>query len=196
MKNPLMAALAAVFTFTLALSANAQTNYDQYWGAGLGSTDSDQCSGIAACDDTAAGVKLFYGRDLHNNFAFETGWAYNGGAAFTFAGNRNEALIQSVFGDAVGKLPIGERVTLFAKVGAHYWFLQNEYQGGDDDDNGIGLHFGLGGDFQIDDRNGIRVEFERFKAKPTANVGVGNTVVEVEGDFDIDRFGVSYIRRF
>jgi len=195
MKNPLLAAFFVAFTFTLQ-PANAQPIYDQYWGVGIGGTDSDQCVAGAACDDTAAGAKFFYGRDLHKNFAFETGWAYNGGADATFAGNKNEAKIWSIFGDAVGKLPIGERVKLFAKVGAHYWFFQNEYQGGDDDDNGIGLHFGLGGDFQINDRNGIRVEFERFKAKPTADVAVGNVVVEAEGDFDVDRYGVSYVRRF
>lgn len=200
MKSLLMAMFTIVATLVMQ-PANAQTSANEilskdYWGVGFGNTKSDiDLCDIADCDDKSTGIKVFRGIG-DKNFAIEGGFAaYRGGEA-TLAGNKNEAHFSSVFGDLIGRFPVGERVTLFGRFGGHYWRFLNDYQGGDDKDDGFGWHYGFGGEFHFNAKNSIRFEFERFEAEVKANGGVGDRVFESKGDFDVDITSVSYIRRF
>jgi len=195
MKNLFMAAFVAVFILTLAPPASAQ-NYDRYWGVGIGSTDADQCvARTTACDDQAGGAKVFFGQDIGERLDFEAGYAYHGETNYSVGSARFKFSLGSAYGAAVGKIPVGERVGLFGKVGAHFWIFQAAGGGslsGNDDDTGFGLHYGAGADFAVDERNSIRLEYEVFLAEP--EITVNQTAVR--GDYDVSRFNLAYIRQF
>lgn len=196
MKNLFMAAFVFALAFTLAPPASAQTNYDRYWGIGIGSTDADLCvTRTSACDDQAAGAKVFFGQDIGERLDFEVGYAYHGETNYSIGSAGFKFSMGSAYGAAVGKFQVGERVELFGKAGAHFWFFQAAGGGsmsGSDDDTGFGLHYGAGADFAVDERNSFRLEYEVFLAEP--EIAVNQTAVR--GDYDISRFNLAYIRRF
>ena len=117
--------------------------------------------------DSDTGVQVFVGVDLGRYFAFEFGYANYGEATFLSqsdgsgsvwaAGPIAETIgLKSIGLDLLGKLPLGESVALFGKVGTFRWtstfegsgtlqccgtFTFSEASGGSDGAYGAGLQF-------------------------------------------------------
>lgn len=82
---------------------------------------------------------------------------------------------------AVGYLPVNDNFELFGRVG--YGTTEVEYStaGGSADDSLDGLSYGVGANYFIDDKNGVRADWTRR---------------DFDDDGEADVWSLSYIRRF
>ena len=85
-------------------------------------------------DDKSTGYKLFGGYQLHSNFAVEGGYFDLGKFGFTSttvpAGTLDGRIkLRGVNLDLVGRLPFGDRFSVFAKVGAQYAQARDTFTG-------------------------------------------------------------------
>jgi len=178
MKNLFMATFVVAFTFTLSQPAGAQDDVGRWYiGGSIGQTkvddycDSSAIVTVRNCSDTDTGLAIYGGYNLHENFAVEGGYIDFGEVTATFRINSADAInkdeLWSLFGAGVGKINVGERVTLFGKAGLHRWTadktLTNANPMGFDDD-GVDLFYGIGGQVSLPgDKFKIRLEYQIFK---------------------------------
>ncbi len=85
-------------------------------------------------DDSSTGYKLFGGYQLHRNFAVEGGYFDLGKFGFTSttvpAGTLDGRIkLRGVNLDLVGRLPLGDRFSIFAKVGGQYAQARDTFSG-------------------------------------------------------------------
>jgi OOP family OmpA-OmpF porin len=164
-----------------------------YFGGSFGQAEAnDLCSDLDAlvtglgdtlqgCDEKDSAFKIFGGFQVNPNFAIEASYfdygkfkanGDSGGSPFTISADA------TAFGiAAVGILPVGQRFSVFGKVG----FLSTELDvlaagpGGafSESDSETGLHIGLGALFSVTDRIGIRAEWERNDELEVDMISVG-----------------------
>lgn len=124
---------------------------------------------VQSCDEKDNGFKIFGGYRVNRNFAVEGSYFDYGEfpARITVGGNSGtltgEATAWGVA--AVGLLPVSDRFSLFGKAGLLFTDLSVTAVGpggvGVGDDEGSGLHFGVGGMFNLAGNIAIRAEWER-----------------------------------
>ena len=181
-----------------------------YAGASVGSTkatidDARITSGLLANgfsavsiadDGHSAGYKIFGGYQFNQNFALEGGYfdlGKHGFAATTVPTGslRGEMKLRGLNLDLVGTLPITERFSALARVGANYARASDTFSGsgavGVNDPypskRGTNLKLGVGLQFALTDSLAMRAELERYRAHDA----VGN-----RGDVDMVSVGLVY----
>lgn len=180
------ATIVAVGLCASPLSFGAEDGGRWYIGGGLGvARDND-------FDDSEPAGKFFGGYRVGKNFAAEASAAYLGtfGSGTLGIGNGGEFSKYSLSLQAVGILPIGQRVELLGKLGLSFWQVDADEtctvsagrQVCVDDgtfDDGVDAVFGVGVQYQFGNRWSGRVEWERY-----TDVG--------EDDLDLLSIGVLY----
>jgi outer membrane immunogenic protein len=86
-------------------------------------------------------------------------------------------------GYVVGYLPVQPNAELFARVGYGNAKLKASYAGASASANGDTWAYGVGGQYFLDAKNGVRVEYTRYASTDSS-------------DADVDAFSVSYVRKF
>ena len=160
-----------------AVSTPAMAEDTSYAGIGFGGTawDLDGSSDVEALgyvlDDEAGGFKAFIGKSHSENFAIEGYYTYMGEieavhcCAYGITANAGAA------GAAlVGKLPINDAVSVYAKLGGHYYAGEVATVGYAETVSGVGAMLGAG----------VQVEGEKFFARLEAeSYGLGDTSVSM-----------------
>lgn len=207
MRNPTTAALAVAVTFTLTSAANAQSHQSTYVGFSLGQTKlDDACRNNAAidfpaCDAKDGGMAAYGGWDFHGNFAVEGGYIdfgnrktttliKSGGDSF-----KTKNKLRSVYIAGIGKVHWGERVTLFGKIGSHWWKADAKLSNADPakfGDEGNDVFFGVGGQLSLPGgKFKVRLEYQIFEVKDAykgKRFLVNNRGLRVAGSYNEFRF--------
>jgi len=154
-------------------------------------------SAVSITDDGhSAGYKIFGGYQFNRNFALESGYFDLGKFGFSAttvpAGSlQGEIKIKGLNLDLVGTLPITEKFSALARVGANYAQTSDTISGTGavvvNDRNprkrDTNLKFGLGVQYAFNNSLSLRAEIERYRI----NDAVGN-----KGDVDKVSFGLVY----
>lgn len=131
------------------------------------------------------GYKLFGGYQLNRNFAIEGGYfnlgdnsyTYNTTPAGTFTGNSQ---VRGLNLDLVGTLPLTDRFSAFARVGAAYAQNRTSFSStglvpanlSNPREKGTNLKIGAGVQYAFTDRLSMRAELERYRiSDPVRNKG-------------------------
>src|SRR5688572_6920381 len=181
MKKLLAATALAAVLLGASTVALAQTDGRMYAGVGFGQATLDGfCSlvedtafsvggSVASCDEKDTAFKFFLGYRVNPNFALEGSYFSYGdatargqslGVPFTISADA------TAFGvAALGILPLGNRFSLFGKVGI--LFSEGDITasgvGGtfSESTSDTGLHYGFGAMFDVGTNFAIRAEWER-----------------------------------
>jgi len=148
-----------------------------YVGVGAGQTNIDfvpsaDTGAGESIDDSDTAFKVFGGYGFSRHFAVEFGYADLG--AFTARDPSGAVDIESsaIFAELVGSTKVHDRVDVFGKVGVAYWDTEldsiDSGVSSSGDDNGLDPVVGLGFDFRVGERLGVRLEWEQYQ-----NVGEG-----------------------
>jgi len=149
-------------------------------------------------DDSHFGFKIFGGYDFNRYFALEGGYFNLGQFGFTAhtvpAGTlRGDIKLQGANIDLLGKLPVGEKFSLFARIGLNYAKAKDSFSGTgavavinpSPEKSSANYKFGVGAEYDFTRSFGMRIEAERYRIDDA----VGN-----KGDIDL--FSVGLVFRF
>jgi len=206
MKTSFMAAfVAATLAFAHNAGAQDETVYG-YIGVGISSNDASQSTDIFGDDnDEAQGVKLFVGGgDSYGDksLGFELGLFNHGESNYGFgSGASADIEVASAYAAFVGAISVTDGVSLFGKLGSHYWKLAATGRGslsGKDEGNGFDWFYGVGIDFGAADGEGavLRLEYEVFSAEPEVTIDTLSGTTEVKGDYEASHISLSWLYRF
>ncbi|WP_426104998.1 OmpA family protein [Massilia sp. TSP1-1-2] len=143
----------------------------------------------------AIAYKVFGGKQLSRNFALEAGYFDLGDFVFnatTSDGSlAGKARIHGVNLDLVGQLPITERFSVLARIGAQYAKTKTTFSGNrlnavtspNNSQSNTSAKVGLGLEYKFNEALAARAELERFRVKDA----VGN-----RGDIDVATIGLVY----
>ena len=158
-----------------------------YLGAGVGSAAIDTgvtaTTGTARLDENSVAFKGLLGIQLHKHIAIEGFYANFGkasltgnngdtfvldGTTYTFTANSVEvtAKATTIGLGLVGIIPVNDTVAPIIKLGFHSW--ETDYSvtssagNGALSDSGTDLFFGLGAQFNLNEKIAMRAMFERF----------------------------------
>ena len=148
-------------------------------------------------DERDLGYKLFVGKKLNRYLALEAGYFDLGKFSFasTTSGNgtlSGEAGFRGVNLDIVGELPLTQRLSLLARVGAQYGRSTAEFSGNrlngvtaprPDKEEKLNAKAGLGLEYKLNEAWALRGEVERYRM----NDSVGN-----RGDIDLGSISLVY----
>lgn len=147
-------------------------------------------------DDRSTGFKLFGGYQFNRYFALEGGYFDLGKFGYTAttvpAGTlRGDIRLKGLNLDAVGLLPITERLSAFGRVGVAYADARDTFRGTGAVNVGTAsaqkreanLKFGVGMQYAFSDALAMRLEAERYRV----NDAIGN-----RGDVDMVSLGLLY----
>lgn len=173
------------------LFAQADNKYDLtsnwYGGLNIGQTHESINDGAIAQseigggltfltdDDRDNGYKLFAGYQLNDNFAIEGGY-FDLGQFGSRAVKGNEGALKTRTKtrgfnvDLVGSLPMTEKLSAFARAGAHYSESKDRFQGSGDvivtdrhrRDRDVNFKWGGGLQYDFTQKFGMRLEAERY----------------------------------
>lgn len=181
-----------------------------YIGAGIGQSratiDEDRIRASLAAngatvnsfttDEREAGYKLFIGKQLNRYLAVEAGYFDLGtfGFSATTSGNgalNGEAGFRGINLDLVGQLPLSERLSLLARIGANYAKTSTHFSGNrlaavtnpNASERKANAKVGLGAEYKFTEALAGRAEIERYRL----NDAIGN-----RGDVDLVSFSLVY----
>ena len=196
MTKAMMYAIGVLVT-TFSMSAWGQ---GAYVGVGVGQASVDiECDLDISCtaDDSDTAFKIYGGYKFTPNFAIEGGYVdggeYKVSGSDSFFGTASATFEASGFNiAAVGIIPLSDRFSLHGKAGIFLWDLDvsvtSSTQGsGSLSESGTDPMFGVGGTFNITQRLGIVVEYEKY-------LSVGEE--DVTGEQDVDVLGVGVVLNF
>lgn len=170
-----------------------------YIGGGIGRADLDSpCPGSpnsVRCDDDGTAWKVYGGYQLNKWLSAELGFINLPDADFNGqtgggVGLNGDIETWGITAHAVGKIPVPigalDRLSLLGKVGAVYWDRERNANlaAFDDDDSGFDFAWGVGAEYTISERVGVRAEWERFENVGDSDVG--------RGDIDAWTLSVNY----
>lgn len=148
-------------------------------------------------DDKDTGYKLYGGYKFNKNFALEGGYFDLGKFGFTAttvpAGTLNGSIKLRGFNmDAVGILPITQKLSALARVGVNYAEARDTFSGTgavnvlnpSPSERDVNYKYGLGMQYDFTESLGMRIEAERYRI----NDAVGN-----KGDVDLFSIGLVYL---
>jgi len=170
----------AVTAATLTLSSGMAAAQGLYLGAGGGESKlkepSKALSSLStSVDDKDSAWKAFLGYQFQQTpVALELGYVDFG--KFTGStpvlGVIDTWKAKGAYLDLVGGLPFNNQFSLFAKVGALRWRVEDTpLAGGASRHDGTDLTFGAGAQFDFNKNVGARIEWERFKKAGNENSG-------------------------
>lgn len=182
MKTQLHSITAAVLWVCLLVLGNqglASAQEDKYVGASVGQSKAkDGCTAldpsngfIGSCKDTDTAFKVYGGAHFTKNWGGEIGYADLGKtkADGIFLGTpiNAEIKVSGIYLDGTGTLPLGDKFSIFGKVGVFAWFLDSNASisgsgSSSDSTNGTCLTYGIGVQFDITKSLGVRAEWEEF----------------------------------
>ena len=147
------------------------TNLTPFVGPGL-------AIGSTSVDDKDRGWKLYGGYRLTPNFALEGGYydlgkfnyRYNTVPLGSFGG---EMRVRGLNLDAVGIVPMGDRFSVFGRIGAAYSDVRTDFSRSgavgpialDSSQRKLGPKIGVGLQYAFTDRLSVRGEIERYRVK-------------------------------
>lgn len=147
-------------------------------------------------DEREAGYKLFIGKQLNQYIAVEASYFDLGTFGFdaTTSGNgvlNGEAGFRGVNLDLVGQLPLSQRLSLLARVGANYAKTSTHFSGNrlaavtnpDASERKLNAKVGLGAEYKFSEALAGRAEIERYRL----NDAIGN-----RGELDLVSFSLVY----
>jgi OOP family OmpA-OmpF porin len=148
-------------------------------------------------DDHDTGYKIFAGYRVNRNFAVEGGYVDLGKFGFTATTVPPGTLtgdikVKGLNFDVVGILPVTEKFSVFGRAGLIYAQTRDSFRGTgavnvlnnpNPDKNDTNLKLGLGLQYDVSDRLGLRLEAERYRV----NDAVGNM-----GDVDLISAGLVF----
>lgn len=204
--------LAALGSLLSVTAAHAQIDSYFYGGAGLGqsrarideprisnrlmSEGASQTSMTKDESDTA--YKIFGGYQINNNFAVEGGYFNLGRFGFQsttvpLGSYTGQIKLQGVNLDLVGTLPLNDRWSAIARVGAQYANARDSFSStgsvripnANPSKNAANYKFGLGVQYEVNPSMLVRAEAERYRI----NDAVGNRG-------DINMFSVGLVIPF
>lgn len=161
MKKKWLVAALSVAAMTVSAGAMAQQSASKwYLGADVGTTDLE-----GADDDTA--LRILGGYQINRTFAAELGYGmlYDKGGV--------DVTAWELVG--IGSFPLGNRFSVFGKLGLAMW----EVEAGAFDDDGTDLTYGIGLQYDLSNRLGLRGQWQRY---------------DVDGDADV--LSIGFIYRF
>jgi OmpA-OmpF porin, OOP family len=178
-RHSIAAAILWVCVLVLGFHGLASAQEDKYVGASVGQSKAkDGCTGldpsngfVGSCKDTDTAFKVYGGAHFTRNWGAEIGYAYLGKtkADGIFLGTplSAEVKVSGIYLDGTGTLPIGDKFSIFGKLGAFAWFLDSNasisgFGTGSDSANGVCLTYGIGVQFDITKSLGLRAEWEEF----------------------------------
>ena len=153
-----------------------------YVGASLGESTYDiDCASGFSCDRKGTGFKIFTGGRIHDIIGLELSVLEMGKAVRAGGNTWARGLNLSV----IGNLPIGDRFSVFGRVGGTYGRTKTEsntrsLQSGKD--RGVGLAYGVGINFNLSTNLGLRGEWERHRFE----------FVNAKDDVDLYTIGFNY----
>jgi OOP family OmpA-OmpF porin len=203
-KNALVGAVFAVGAAAMSSAALAQQMRDTglYIGGSFGQSTADiDCGGTTSCDDSDTSWKVFGGYQVNRNFALEVGYGalgevtastpafFVGPTLIPAADVKIKTTAWEVVG--IGSLPLGERFSLFGKVGLYVADTDIEvvFAGlgtATDADDNVDLTFGFGARYDFTRNFGVRAEWQRY-----GDVKAGDF-----DKFDVDVMSVGIVFRF
>lgn len=210
--NKITQAIATMFLVGVAGSAAAQDREGWYLGAGAGSAQATvadkeiiadlENSGYEvtnfSTDERDLGYKLFAGYQFNDNFALEGGYfnlgSFDYKASTIPTGSQMGELDFSGWNlDLLGILPMTERSSLFARIGAHRGKASVDYFGTGAvniltpsyEKSSTDYKFGIGYQYYATERFTVRLEAERYRMDDA-----------VENHGDIDLFSLNFMYRF
>ena len=175
MRNILLAAVAVA---AIAAPAFAQTKPDPRGYGSLGYTN------LEGDNATTGAVTGRLGVNLNRYLAVETeasvGVKHDD---FTVAGVDGEIKQEwDAAGYVVGKVPVSDKLELFARGGYGHTELKQKFPGANTDVGGDSWNYGAGANYFVDGVNGVRADWTRRDYRDDAGKA--------------DAYSVSYIRRF
>jgi OmpA-OmpF porin, OOP family len=216
MKNKiaLATATATAAVATLMLAAAAPSHAQWYVGASVGKSDitfnnatqSEQFLDLGYLDPVTTsrnrdtGYRLFGGYQLHKNVALEAAYVDLGKFGFRTDVSPAGSLIAStrISGfelSALGLLPLNERFTLFARIGALAGDTKTSYAGSGSVEALLGgetqskrstqLSYGAGATFAINNRLAVRGEWSKYTQ-------LGNEFTGGKTDANLYSLGLTY----
>jgi OOP family OmpA-OmpF porin len=197
----------------IAVPALAQDTSHYYSGVSVGQSKTDidangltsgLLPGVSAASSTTdekdTAYKLFGGYQFNRNLAIEGGYFTLGKNSFnavtspagTLAG---ETKVQGLNLDLVGTLPLTERLSALARIGAHHTWSKSRFSGGGAAaavaDNGkrddSGYKVGLGLQYEVNPSMWIRGELERYRVKNAVGHGANVDLLSVSLVFPFGR---------
>ena len=187
----------ALITVAFALLSTPALAQDPRWyiGVGIGqSTVEDFCDGAPAgvgCDEKDTATRIFGGYQFNRNFALEAGYTDLGQASADFPGMGSVSLGASGFEFmALGIAPLGERWSLYGKLGLFAWDIDvSDSTGlvGNFSESGTDLTYGFGVGVDFTKRWGARFEYQVYS-------DIGNE--DTTGTGDVSVLGASLLYRF
>lgn len=136
-----------------------------YAGASIGRTDYNLggCTALS-CDDKATGFKLYTGGRFSRYLGVELGYVNFG----EVDRNGGEVKAQGVNLGLIGTVPITDRFSLLGKIGGIYgWTKTSTAVPGlpNGNENGLGLSYGAGAQFDVTKTVGVRADWDRYRLK-------------------------------
>ncbi len=160
--------LLSFSTFIIAVDkGGAGFEPSPYIGISLGSVGTD---GFGV-DDSEAGLILFGGYNLTENFAVEGGYSNLGdfSSSINFFGNTTttNAETSALYIAAVGKMPINDKVHLRGRIGLAFWesdvsTTSNIFGTTSNSFDGTDLMFGIGASYQMSNKMNLIVDYTSF----------------------------------
>jgi OmpA-OmpF porin, OOP family len=189
--------LASAMIFAGSASAQASGDAGWYVGASLGQAQVDvDCSGTTACDDKDSSWKIFGGYQFNRNFSVELGYTDLGAVTASTpsfvvppfvipAANLNvDSTAWELVG--IGSLPLGERFSIFGKLGLYYGETDTTVDFGalgavNESDSTTDFTFGVGMRYDFTRNFGVRAEWQRY---------MGLKAMDEDTDVDVISLGV------
>lgn len=158
----------AIATLASLLSTSAMAG--GYVGAGVGASHINvDCTGIASCDDTGTGGKVYGGYEFGGGFGAELGYVNFGKAKAADAGLTADIKVDGFYAAAAFRAPLGQDFGLTARLGVAS--LKTKISAsmggfsGSDDETHTDAFFGIAGDYAITKNLKIELSADFSKAK-------------------------------
>jgi OmpA-OmpF porin, OOP family len=163
-----------------------------YIGATVGqSTGKDACNGLPAgvsCDDTDTALGVFGGYQFNKYIGAELGYTDLGKFTASGLGLSSEAKAKGFEVLAVGTFPIGEKFSIYGKLGFFRWDLDTSGSGSvSQSESGTDVTYALGVQYNFTKKFGVRAQYQLYK-------DIGNDATT--GQSDVDVLGVGVVFKF
>ena len=153
-----------------------------YFGVATGKSSMDQEAAGLEFDDKDNGARYSVGFRSLRFLGFEG--AYNSLGSFSDENGevRAETDASSYGVYALGMLPIGKSLEMFAKAGYQHWSVDSSLSGGVTEsisDSGNGWAYGTGMILLLTEHIAIRTEYEKFRTDRTDSLSLTSLGVEI-----------------
>lgn len=188
--------VAAILAFSVVSPPSLAQHAGWYVGLGAGHLKTgDECPTGAApganCEDKDTAWKLFGGYQFNQYLGYELAIADMGQRSASLTGigvvTARFRFFETVL---TGTLPLGQRLSAYAKAGIFVWDIDYDLPPGfigSADANGNDYTFGLGVKYQFTRNFAMRVEWQRYN-------DVGDSAAT--GKFNADTFGIGALLSF